>query len=105
MKTYKLIDFMISGEIICNENYSMEYHREFFDHFKDMPLKFDGEIKSLLVFDLSQGTNTKYATIFFFGHTVDKLLSFPVGQMPKQIGSASLKVYKNQAEISNIFKF
>jgi len=95
MATYRILDFMLSNEINCEDNFPVPEYLEYLDHFKDQSFEFDGEVKSLFV-QLTIPSNNRIANVSLYAHTIDELLSSPEGSMPREVGRLQLTLWRDK---------
>jgi hypothetical protein len=92
MANYKFIDFLMNGEVTCDNNYSMDVYKKYLRFFENKSFQFDGIVKSMVIKINEDSTAGATAKVYLHKYTIDVLLSYPEGKMPGPIGELKLSL-------------
>jgi hypothetical protein len=94
MATYKIFDFMMTGDIFTGDNYSIDEYREFISHFDLIPFQVDGNIKCLH-FILAQDSASRVCNGYAYRMSYDEIMSSGMERFPRPEAFLTLTLWRN----------
>jgi hypothetical protein len=93
MATYKIFDFLLTGDISTAHNYPAEVYQEYLGHFDLIPFTLDDTIKSLH-FDLTIPSTSRVCNGYAYDMSYDEILASGNERFPRPVAFLTLTLWR-----------
>jgi len=103
MSTYKVFDFLMTGDIFTDDNYPIEEYQKYLEPFLVISFNFDGIIQSLH-FDLTMQSINRICNGYAYDKSYDEIISTGNEKFPRPIAFLTLTLWSNGAPEIVVYK-